>query len=370
MEKKEFFELILDDNEPYLFTHFCKKNLSIAKEFYLYVKDKLSINDLLSVLDGASRLENNQEIFDFMQKEIKDIVHDALNKNLEHDLFKHQFFYYYVEHYTNWIQFYKHISQDKKEEYVLNFLDKYLTDVKTISEKEFLFIQHVFKDKKDDLPINVLVKTNYTQELLDLGFSSKASMRSFINHAYVNPHLPSHFFESFYDKLDLFEQHDFKDAVMANHRHLVSLDKELTQNTVSILNAMNIHFHYKLDSISDPEDEIATLNEIFHQTGKKPLFQLDDYLEHAMNLELIGLFDYHVDLIDTLLEMTHDMPPEPNERLKKLYDYIQSYGSNSQDNEYLFTDIMKENFLVAIEKAILNVTLKDTELKKGNVIKI
>jgi hypothetical protein len=369
MEKYDFFDLILDDNEPYLFTHFCKKNLIVAQDFYLYIKDKFDINHLLGVLDGASRLENSQEVFDFMQKEIKELVYDALDKNLENELFKHQFFYYYVENYTNWIHFYKHISQEQKEEYVLNFLNRYLSEVKVISEKEFLFIQDIFKDKKDDLPINVLVRTNYTQELLDLGFSSKASMRSFINHAYSNSHLPDNFFEIFYDKLDLFEQHDFKDAVMANQKHLFSLDKELTKNTISILKAMNVGFNYTLDLMSDPEEEILTLSEIFHQSGQKPMFKLEDYLEHAMSLEQIGLFDYHIDLIDKLLEMTHDMPDNEGARLKKLYNYIQSYGIE-QESEYLFTDSMKENFLVAIEKAILNVTLKETELKKSIVIKL
>jgi hypothetical protein len=156
---------------------------------------------------------------------------------------------------------------------------------------------------------------------------------------------------------------------MANQKHLFSLDKELTKNTISILKAMNVGFNYTLDLMSDPEEEILTLSEIFHQSGQKPMFKLEDYLEHAMSLEQIGLFDYHIDLIDKLLEMTHDMPDNEGARLKKLYNYIQSYGIE-QESEYLFTDSMKENFLVAIEKAILNVTLKETELKKSIVIKL
>lgn len=371
MDKHDFFELILDNNEPYLFTHFCSKNLSIAHEFYLYIKDKLDTHTLLTVLDGASKLQNSQEIFDHMQTEIKEIIDEALDKKLESSLFNHHFFYYYVEHYTDWIHFYKSISPESKEQYVFSFLDNYLNEPKIISEKEFLFIQGIFKDKKRELPMHVLVGTNYTQEFLDLGFDSQESMRLFVSYAYSNPFLPENFFESYYHRLDLFEQHDFKDAVMANYRHILRLDEELTGNTISILKAMNISLNYSFDLISEPENEISTLYKIFHATGQKTIFKLEDYLEHAINLEQIGLFEQHSDLIEKLLEMTENMPQDPVSRLKKLYNFLNSYQySSTSSNEYLFTETMKENFLSAIEKSILNITLDKMTSTSSMTIKI
>lgn len=372
MKKNDFFELVLDDNESYLFTHFCKKDLSIAKDFYSYIQTKLNTNQLLNVLDSVSRVDNNQAIFDYMQKEVKDLVNKSLEDNLEDNLFEHRFFSYYVEHYTDWIHFSEQISSAKRHAYVLNFLSTYLSEPRIITEREFEFIVKAFESKKSAMPIHVLTHTNYTQELIDLGFtSSEASMRTFVQHAYKNPYLPSNFFETYYNNLDFFDQNAFKDGVSANYRHLTSLNEELTQNTISILKAIETPFEYSFELMSEPDTEIPTLYHIFKQTNSGPLFKMTDYLEHAMSLEQSGLFEYHLDLIDTLLEMTEDMPNNTHDRLIKLYNYISNGDKEfSAHNLYLFTDSMKENFLMAIEKSILNVTLPDTDVKKGITLKI